>query len=579
MRLGNPRSCGGGTWSQLACILLTLGSISPVRALSHSDMRRPLSGQIAPSAPVFETEEHVIFGQRVSVAKGNNGSWSVDTVGGTWHVWHYTAILDRIDLPLWPDSMLNARIVLTSEKCRDRILLPPAPFMPPRGLEYCGAHVSATAKPDSEHDTRHMRKWMAELMGWTSSTSSGRHPSLLATAGHQSSRTEAEISEEPALGPDAFIDLGNSSIYYFESFGAQALDVNRPGSRLDLGHFALGSQHPLQALIAPHVMHQGKKWLDNHRVEIGLRRTSEGFVKVAIQVLSLMHPAAGISIEPLQNATSRIAWIGPTKMTKAFVQAATDSVASPLDIPDEFYAEHDTTTQSAGTVDVRTSDFNSFHPSLIVSAHADANTPLISDQCHLDTIVMLPRTYFFDPYQLYELRDRLGDRYEHYGPIELERPAEVMPNWGSLLHLNQRPHTSALNATIPIHARYRLPPVAHERLVGYHGEPSGSSHVDLELLPPLSAVVCPAATAKPRHSVASEKDSVLRALDMRLALFDELGLWPVAALEPSLDAETLLRMPVGYAENATLTQALTLAVLFTGTLFLCLAARKQQNTT
>ncbi|KAJ2747335.1 hypothetical protein GGI20_000586 [Coemansia sp. BCRC 34301] len=527
-------------------------------------MRRPLNGQITSSAPVFETEDHVVFGQHVSVAKNTTSdSWNVDTVGGTWHMWHHTTILDSLDLPLWPDSMLESRIVLTSEKCRDRVLLPPAPFMPPRGLEYCGVHVSATAKPETTRDTFYMRKWMSELMGWTSSNS-GRNPQLLATA---------KTLEEHALGPDSFIDLGPSSIYYFDLFDAQALDVNRPGSRLDLVRFALGSQHPVRALIAPHVAYEDKSWLDNHRIEICLRRTREGFVKMTSQMLSLMHPATGISIEPLQNATSRIAWIGPTEMTKAFVQAATDRAATELVVPSEFYAEHDTTTQAAGTIDVRTSAFSSFHPNLIVSAQADANTPLISDQCHLDTIVILPRTYFFDPYQLYELRHQLGD-YEYYGPIELERPAEVMPNWGSLLHLNQRPHTSVLNATIPIHARYRLPPVAHERLVGYHGEPSGSSHIDLALLPPLSAVVCPAATTKPRHSAASEKDSVLRALDMRLALFDELGLWPVAALEPSPDAETLVRMPVGYAENATLIQGLTLAVLLAGTVFICLSTRK-----
>ncbi|KAJ2110981.1 hypothetical protein IW146_005675 [Coemansia sp. RSA 922] len=533
-------------------------------------MRRPLNGQITPSASVFETEDHVIFGQHISV-KGSANSWNVDTIGGTWHVWHHTTIFDRIDLPLWPDSMLEARIVLTSEMCRDRILLPPAPFMPPRGLEYCGAHIAATAKPDSDQPNlarSHMRNWMAELMGWTSNS----NPSLLAPG--QGPHTKADSYNESLLGPLSFVDLGNSSIYYFNSFDAQDLDVNRPGSRLDLAHFALGSEHPLRTLIDPHVVYQDKNWLDNHRIEISLHRTSEGFVKVSVQVLSLMHPASGISIEPLQNATSRIAWIGPTKQYESYIQSATDSAASLLAIPDEFYAEHDTTTQSAGIVDVRTSHFNSFHPSLIVSAHADSNTPLTSDQCHLDTIVMLPRTYFFDPYQLYELRDQLNVRYEHYGPIELERPAEVMANWGSLLHLNQRPHSAALNATIPIHARYRLPPIAQENLVGYHGEPSGDSHIDLALLPPLSAVVCPADSSKPRHNAASEKKSILRALDMRLVLFDELGLWPVAALEPSPDAETLLRMPVGYVENTVLIQVLTLVVLFAGTVFICLSVKK-----
>ncbi|KAJ2755020.1 hypothetical protein GGI19_001976 [Coemansia pectinata] len=542
-------------------------------------MRRPLNGQITPSASVFETEDHVIFGQHISVQSSSDKSWNIDTIGGSWHVWHQTTIFDRIDLPLWPDSMLEARVVLTSEMCRDRILLPPAPFMPPRGLEYCGAHIAATAKPDATSDTSnldlarsHMQNWMAELMGWTSSSSNSHKPTLLAPG--QGPHTKAESYDESPLGPLSFVDLGNSSIYYFNSFDAQALDVNRPGSRLDLARFALGSEHPLRTLIDPHVVHQDKNWLDNHRIEISLHRTPEGFVKASVQVLSLMHPASGISIVPLPNATSRIAWIGPTKQHESYIQPATDRAASLLTIPDEFYAEHDTTTQSAGIIDVRTSHFNSFHPSLIVSAHADANTPLTSDLCHLDTIVMLPRTYFFDPYQLYELRHQLNVRYEHYGPIELERPAEVMPNWGSLLHLNQRPHSAALNATIPIHARYRLPPIAHEHLVGYHGEPSGDSHIDLALLPPLSAVVCPVDSSKPRHNAPSDKGSILRALDMRLVLFDELGLWPVAALEPSPDAETLLRMPVGYVNNTGLIQVLTLVALFVGTVSICLTVKK-----
>ncbi|KAJ2697457.1 hypothetical protein H4218_003933 [Coemansia sp. IMI 209128] len=569
MRLGNSGRRGVRRWlSQFACTLvLTSSSL----ALSYSDMRRPLNGQITPSASSFETEDHVIFGQHISV-QASSDTWNVDTIGGTWHVWHHTTIFDCIDLPLWPDSMLEARVVLTSEMCRDRILLPPAPFMPPRGLEYCGAHITATAKPDTASDSpsslalarSHMRSWMAELMGWTSSS----RPALLAAA--HGLHTEMEPYDEPLQGPSSFIDLGNSSIYYFQQLDARYLDVNRPGSRLDLARLALEPQHPLRALIDPRVVHQDKNWLDNHRIEILLRRTTEGFVKVSIQALSLMHPASGISIVPLQNATSRIAWIGPTRQTKSYVQTTADRAALPLTIPEEFYAEHDTTTQPAGIVDVRTSHFSSFHPSLIVSAH----TPLISDQCHLDTIVMLPRAYFFDPYQLYELRHQLRVDYEHYGPIELERPAEVMPNWGSLLHLNQRTHSPALNATIPIHARYRLPPIAHERLVGCHGEPSGDSHIDLELLPPLSAVVCPAAISKHRYVAELDKGNVLRALHMRLALFDELGLEPVASLEPSPDAETLLRMPVGYADDAVLIQALTLAALFAGTVFICWAVKR-----
>ncbi|KAJ2822685.1 hypothetical protein FBU31_004517, partial [Coemansia sp. 'formosensis'] len=250
MRFGNTVKRGvSWRWPQLACTMLASTPI--VLALSRSDMRRPLSGQITPSASVFETEDHVIFGQHISVQSDSN-KWNVDTIGATWHVWHYTTILDSIDLPLWPASMLEARVVLTSEMCRDSILLPPAPFMPPRGLEYCGVHVAATANPDASGDLAlarsHMRSWMADLMGWSSSNP--HSPNLLVA--DQDPRTEAESNNEPPEGPSSFIDLGNSSIYYFHSFNAQNLDVNRPGSRLDLARFALEPQHPLHALIDPH---------------------------------------------------------------------------------------------------------------------------------------------------------------------------------------------------------------------------------------------------------------------------------------------------------------------------------------
>ncbi|KAJ2008555.1 protease B nonderepressible form [Coemansia thaxteri] len=442
--------------------------------------------------------------------------------------------------------MLEARVVLASHQCRPNIPLPPAPFMFPGGLEHCGMHISATAAHGNAAPVRgHMRRWLARFMGSGASDS------------------------KPVPLPESFVDLGAASIYYFSPFTSRELATAQSESRLDLARVALGNNHPLCAIIAPQVVQQkSNRWLDNHRVEITIRRTSEGFVRINAQVLSLLYPAGDISIRPLANTTSSITVVGPTKQQKPFMLRARDQTPTPLAVPEEFYAAASkTSAQLVGTLDVRTSDFASFHPSLQIATHQTNALPATEEGCRLEVIVALPKTYFFDPYQLQE---RLSLHHEHHGPVELERPAEVMDNWGSLLVLSQKPPpTDLFNVTVPIHSRYRLPPIPSEATVGYHGEPIGDSHVDLALLPPIAAIVCPIDS----HRSDTVDGSLLGGLEMRPALFGELGLRPIGLLEPAVDIETLLRMPVGYTENPMLIQALTLAALFAGTIFICMSVK------
>ncbi|KAJ2536986.1 hypothetical protein EV175_006761, partial [Coemansia sp. RSA 1933] len=184
---------------------------------------------------------------------------------------------------------------------------------------------------------------------------------------------------------------------------------------------------------------------------------------------------------------------------------------------------------------------------------------------------VLPRSYFFDPYQLHDIRGGLGMQYSHYGPVELELPAESMANWGSMLVVEQFPHLDTMDLMVPVHARYRVPgAIPHERTVGFHGEPTGDSHIDVSLLPPLAAVICPLPEVSERNIFGNE---VLDSLHVDLALFHELGLVPVSVLAVTPDSDTLLRMPVGKAEYAWVVQILTLVTLFLGTIFVVFSLR------
>ncbi|KAJ1725164.1 protease B nonderepressible form, partial [Coemansia erecta] len=536
-------------------------ALAPVHTLSHSHMSHPDPNHAASNTPLLEAEDHVIFGHEPTVVPSKSddpaaAGWNLTTVGASWHVWNYESIVDRLDMPLWPDAMEEARVVLSSEMCRHKIHLPPAPFMPQPGIEYCGIHVSATAgaavaaQGDVEAAAARiqMRQWMSAFMEWSpASTDEGTYE-------HNDDRRSPDM-----ISPASFVNIGASGIYYFKPFAPSHALSGHMGSRLDLIDYAVGSGHILRELAFPQVLQRGRSWLDNHRVEISLRRTPQGFVKVAVQSISLVHPSADISVLPRANATSQLAWIGPTQDSRSFVVSSRAPGRAPLEVPSVFYAQHDTSTQPGGTVTERTRDFSSFHPSLHIVAQADLIPRLESGSCRIDTFVFLPPTYFFDPYQLHEVRGGLGMDYRHYGPVELEKPAEVMRNWGSILHIWQRPHLTELDALVPIHARYRLPPVL-DRTVGYSGEPAGTTHVDTALLPAIAAVMCPTAEI-PR---LKSGNSILDKLNVRLALLDELGLAAFSVLTTSPDTDTLVRMPVGDATYASQIRTATLVAFGLG---------------
>ncbi|KAJ2370913.1 hypothetical protein IW150_004848 [Coemansia sp. RSA 2607] len=459
--------------------------------------------------------------------------------------------------------MLEARVVLSSEMCRDKIHLPPAPFMPPPGLEHCGVHVSATMRPETSQGgaetafaRKVMRRWMSRFMQWS-----------------PADQNAGENTEEStAISPTAFVDLGGASIYYFQSLAPTSLLTNQANSRLDLVDRALSSTHILRQLPSPKVHYAGRRWLDTHRVEYTLRRTPQGFVKLTVQCLSLVHPASDISLEPLQNSTATLAWIGPTHDAPSFVVTPGAPDRSPLKVPQGWYAQRDTSGQPAGIITTRTRNFSSFHPSLHLVAHADHIPRLASADCRIDVLAVLPPTYFFDPYELHEQRAKLGEDHRHYGPVELEKPAEAVSSWGSVLHLWQHPHLTDLDLVVPIHARYRLPPVL-ERTVGYAGEPGGSTHVDTALLPPIAAVMCPAAEF-PRFQSGN---AILDKLVVRLALLDELDLAAFSVLETSPDTDTLVRMPVGDATHASLIRTATLVAFTLGAAFVVWFVRNLLN--
>ncbi|KAJ1963555.1 hypothetical protein GGI12_001987 [Dipsacomyces acuminosporus] len=549
--------------SATTILMLSLGSLTS--ALSHSNMHQPPDAGIHNGIPSFESEDHIIFGAQTTIASvGSNGKsedvWNVNTgSSASWHVWSYKTISDRIDLPLWPATMREARIILSTDMCRDGSAssLPPAPFMPARGLEHCGIHISATSTQNapSVYAYANMRRWISSFMGWSAKDADDSdHHSL-------------------ALGPESFIDIGSSSIYYFHPFDSQSLSQQRGrGGKLDLVKFAIDPNHHLRSLITPAVSKRGRSWLDQHRIEISLSRTPHGFVSIGVQMLSALQPSSDIFITPLANVTSHISWISAINSNshRSFTLKKGQKQKDSLAIPDSFYTQRQQQQQQypdepSGELIERTRDFGSFHPSIEISTWVNRHR----NDCHLDTIQALPRTYFFDPYQLYDVREQLGGSYEHYGPVELEKPAEVMKNWGSILRISSTTLDS-LNATIPIHARYRLAPI-HERTVGYNGEPDKDTHVETVLLPAISAVVCPQSGKAPVNG------GLLQKLVIRPALFKELGISPVSVLSVAAETDVLLRMAVGNAQHIALIQYTTLAALFSGTVYIFLAIRQHSN--
>ncbi|PVU93673.1 hypothetical protein BB561_003110 [Smittium simulii] len=134
---------------------------------------------------------------------------------------------------------------------------------------------------------------------------------------------------------------------------------------------------------------------------------------------------------------------------------------------------------------VSTENPRNFHPQILLSI--DSKNLLkshhhIINKCSLGIMLPLSKNYFFDPYQLYSMKNKMGD-ISHFGTIELEAPAEAknVLQWGSVLQLefptsntarakdvngaditfdSINPFNSITNTIkIPIHARYRLPEI------------------------------------------------------------------------------------------------------------------------
>ncbi|OLY78845.1 hypothetical protein AYI68_g7101 [Smittium mucronatum] len=127
-----------------------------------------------------------------------------------------------------------------------------------------------------------------------------------------------------------------------------------------------------------------------------------------------------------------------------------------------------------------------FHPTLELKSdfeHSNKESLFFLKNLNFHTIMWLWKTYFFDPYQLEEIRDK-GSVYSHFGQIELELPAESdnVSQWGSVLSISSPPINShrvssslkpdnfrstnsgeseipeqEIDIKIPFHSRYRLP--------------------------------------------------------------------------------------------------------------------------
>ncbi|KAJ1975475.1 hypothetical protein H4R33_006647 [Dimargaris cristalligena] len=127
----------------------------------------------------------------------------------------------------------------------------------------------------------------------------------------------------------------------------------------------------------------------------------------------------------------------------------------------------------------------SLHPNLVLTfhRHGQASMPhhdssaavqgvMTDDHLAAAPLVIstLPRTLFADPYQLADHEPLMGT-WQYWGPIELELPADVLSNWGSLLINRPRverdlpelqksddKRTRLGRVDIPLHTRYILPP-------------------------------------------------------------------------------------------------------------------------
>lgn len=93
----------------------------------------------------------------------------------------------------------------------------------------------------------------------------------------------------------------------------------------------------------------------------------------------------------------------------------------------------------------------------IVPRYGNANTTrnLLSKGCTPYVMAELPKSHFFDIYELQNLEHLISPRV--FGEQDLEQPIWSTHGWGSFLITEFRMHASETSLQIPFHARYLNP--------------------------------------------------------------------------------------------------------------------------
>ncbi|KAJ1674563.1 protease B nonderepressible form, partial [Spiromyces aspiralis] len=490
------------------------------------------SGRSPPSdtrgmGTVYAHEEHIFISPHtptninatrvIDAHKDSSPAWRVMVDEG-WHSWVGTDLYEGNVLPLWPTFLESASLVITSGRARglSRSESPEqGAVLASPDLEWDGIHIQATTR----------QVVVCQQQQWPRSGRSGVQLTpdvraligefLFALGGPGIVRSWDRREGHP-IG--AFISVGDRGLYYYTDLPKitkhQISDHVASGKpkHFDLVRAALPHGHFLIEYMSPNVVTQeNAKVLDQVRAEATLTRTHNGFIEIKATVVSRIHSAGTSGYGPSSNAPrslkvasafhhhhhhqpatmgvtalyrlahsteSGVMWQGRHASNQRGFSVAPASLAK----IGPSSSEAATTTvpnhhHHAGSFSAHFVDSTSFHPKLSVAVHhrgrsSRPTSPLLHG-CQLKTLVPLPQTHFFDPYQIHDLYASLGPA-DHYGPIELELPTENINAWGSVLSLSAMSPTrpgededdgergDSLSATIPLHKRYRLTSVIEQ---------------------------------------------------------------------------------------------------------------------
>lgn len=89
-----------------------------------------------------------------------------------------------------------------------------------------------------------------------------------------------------------------------------------------------------------------------------------------------------------------------------------------------------------------------------ISARESLKSPQLDDMCRYFQKYHLPRSYFFD---LFELHVLFGDKVHLFGEQDLEDPSWEASGWGSMLLISIEEEDLIHPVTVPFHARYWEP--------------------------------------------------------------------------------------------------------------------------